>query len=42
MKIRILNGGHQIVSNVGELLSEEFISDCMSNSLIRGFFVKLR
>lgn len=41
MKIRILNGGHQIVSNVGELLSEEFISDCMSNSLIRGFFRKV-
>lgn len=41
MKIRILNGGHQIVANVGELLSEKLISDCMSSSLIRDFFRKV-
>ncbi len=42
MKIRILNGGHQIVSNVGELLSIETISDCMAESLLRTFFRKVQ
>ncbi len=42
MKIRILNGGHQIVSNAGELLSIETISDCMAEPLIRAFFHKVQ
>ncbi|MCY3752659.1 MAG: mannitol dehydrogenase family protein [Alphaproteobacteria bacterium] len=42
MKIRILNGGHQIVSNVGELLSIETISDCMAEPLLRTFFRKVQ
>lgn len=41
MKIKILNGGHQIISNAGEILSIEFISDCMANSLIGGLFRKV-
>ena len=34
MKIRILNGGHQVVSNPGEILSVPTISDCMDHPLI--------
>lgn len=41
MKIRILNGGHQIIANAGELLSVEYISDCMSHPLIGSFFQKV-
>ena len=41
MKIRILNGGHQVISNPGEILSVEFISGCMSNPLIGAFFRKV-
>jgi mannitol 2-dehydrogenase len=40
MKIRILNGGHQIVSNAGEVLSVESISGCMEHELIGAFFRK--
>ncbi len=40
MKIRILNGGHQIVSNAGEVLSVEYISGCMAHPLIAAFFRK--
>ena len=40
MKIRILNGGHQLISNAGEILSVEFISDCMKHPMIGGFFCK--
>lgn len=38
MKIRILNGGHQLVANAGEILSLAFISDCMAHPLIGPFF----
>ena len=42
MKIRILNGGHQIVANAGEILSMETISDCMAHPLIGALFRKVR
>ena len=38
MKIRILNGGHQIIANPGELLSVETIADCMAHPLIGPLF----
>ena len=41
MKIRILNAGHQIIANVGELLSLETISDCMAHPLIRDLLNKV-
>lgn len=41
MKIRILNGGHQVISNPGEVLSVEFISGCMAHPLIGAFFRKV-
>lgn len=41
MKIRILNGGHQIVANAGEILSMETISDCMAHPLIGALFRKV-
>ncbi|NNE80902.1 MAG: mannitol dehydrogenase family protein [Silicimonas sp.] len=40
MKIRILNGGHQILANAGEILSVEYISGCMAHPLIGSFFRK--
>ena len=33
-KIRILNGGHQILANVAELLSIETVRDAMKNEII--------
>ncbi len=42
MKIRVLNAGHQVVANIGELLSVETIADCMSHPLIRTFFDKVQ
>ncbi len=41
MKIRILNGGHQLIANAGEVLSVEFISGCMDHSLIGAYFRKV-
>ncbi|MCK0096037.1 mannitol dehydrogenase family protein [Yoonia sp. F2084L] len=38
MKIRMLNGGHQILANAGELLSIETIAGCMAHDQIAGFF----
>ena len=38
MKIRVLNGGHQIIANAGELLSIETIAGCMANDAIRALF----
>ncbi len=40
MKIRILNGGHQLLANAGEILSVEFISGCMAHPLVGDFFRK--
>ncbi len=41
MKIRILNGGHQVISDPGEILSVETIADCMAHPLIGPFFRKV-
>ena len=41
MKIRLLNGGHQLIADAGEILSVEFISDCMRHPLIGPFFRKV-
>jgi len=41
MKIRVLNGGHQIIANAGELLSIETIAGCMANDKIRALFDKV-
>ena len=41
MKIRILNGGHQLIANAGEVLSVEFISGCMEHPLIGDYFRKV-
>jgi len=38
MKIRILNAGHQVVANVGEILGIETIADCMAHPGIKSFF----
>ncbi|CUK20284.1 Mannitol 2-dehydrogenase [Ruegeria denitrificans] len=42
MKLRILNGGHQLLANVGEILSVPTISDCMLDSDILAFFEKVQ
>ena len=41
MKIRILNAGHQVLANAGELLSVETIADCMAHPLLSAFFRKV-
>ena len=41
MKIRILNGGHQVVSVPGEVLSVETIEQCMKHSLLGPLFRKV-
>ncbi|MBW3096650.1 mannitol dehydrogenase family protein [Pseudohoeflea coraliihabitans] len=41
MKIRLLNGGHQLIANAGELLSVETISGCMANPLIGPYLRKV-
>ncbi|KPP87922.1 MAG: mannitol 2-dehydrogenase MltK [Rhodobacteraceae bacterium HLUCCA08] len=41
MKIRILNGGHQVISDPGEILGLQTISDCMAHPLIAGLFRKV-
>lgn len=41
MKIRLLNGGHQLLVNGGEVLSVEYISGCMAHPLIAPFFRKV-
>ncbi|MEM9551015.1 MAG: mannitol dehydrogenase family protein [Pseudomonadota bacterium] len=41
MKIRILNGGHQLIADAGEVLSVEHISGCMEHPLIGAFFRKV-
>lgn len=42
MKIRILNAGHQVLANVGEVLGLQTISECMSHPLISLFFGKVQ
>jgi mannitol 2-dehydrogenase len=41
MKIRILNGGHQVIANVGELLGLATVADCMSHKLVGDLFQKV-
>jgi mannitol 2-dehydrogenase len=41
MKIRILNGGHQIIADVGEVLGIETISGCMEDARVRALFNKV-
>ncbi len=41
MKIRILNAGHQLLANAGELLGVDTIADCMSHVSINQFFHKV-
>ena len=41
MKIRILNGGHQVVAVPGEVLSIETIEQCMKNQLLGTLFQKV-
>ncbi len=41
MKIRILNAGHQVIANPGEVLSVKTISGCMEHPLIRALFHKV-
>ncbi|CUI33389.1 mannitol dehydrogenase family protein [Cognatishimia activa] len=41
MKIRILNAGHQVLANVGELLGLETIADCMAHPVVSRFFHKI-
>jgi mannitol 2-dehydrogenase len=41
MKIRILNAGHQVLANAGELLGCETIADCMADPDILAFWRKV-
>ena len=41
MKIRVLNGGHQVIAVPGELLSIETIEQCMKHSLLGPLFKKV-
>lgn len=41
MKIRILNAGHQVLANVGDLLSVKTISGCMQHPLIKAMFERV-
>ena len=42
MKIRILNAGHQVLANAGELLSVPSIADCMAHPAIFAMFRKVQ
>jgi len=42
MKIRILNAGHQVLANAGEILGLETIADCMAHSDIAAFWRKVQ
>lgn len=42
MKIRILNAGHQVLANAGELLSVETIAGCMAHPALRALFRKVQ
>lgn len=41
MKIRILNAGHQVLANIGELMSVETIAECVAHPEISQFFSKV-
>lgn len=42
MKIRILNAGHQVLANAGELLSVPTIADCMAHPGVAAMFRKVQ
>jgi mannitol 2-dehydrogenase len=42
MKIRILNAGHQVIANAGEILSVPTIADCLAQPQISGLFRKVQ
>lgn len=42
MKIRILNAGHQVLANVGEILGLATIADCMADAQVAAFFQKVQ
>ena len=42
IKIRILNAGHQVLANAGEMLGIKTITDCMADPLMRTFFHKVQ
>lgn len=42
MKIRILNAGHQVVANVGEIMGLGTIADCMAHPLVSDLFRKVQ
>lgn len=42
MKIRILNAGHQVLANAGELLSLETIADCIADPDVSAFFRRVQ
>jgi len=41
MKIRILNGGHQVIADVGEILGLETIAETMAHPKIRALYKKV-
>lgn len=42
MKLRILNAGHQVLANAGELLGVPTIADCMADPAIAAMFRKVQ
>lgn len=42
MKIRILNAGHQVLANAGEVLGLGSIADCMAHPLLAAMFRKVQ
>lgn len=42
MKIRILNAGHQVIANAGELIGRATIADCMADGDILAMFRKVQ
>ncbi len=42
LKLRILNGGHQILANAGEVLNLPTISDCLQDADLSAFFRKVQ
>ncbi|MEP2641068.1 mannitol dehydrogenase family protein [Roseobacter sp.] len=42
MKIRMLNAGHQVLANAGDIMGIGTIADCMANPQINGFFRKVQ
>lgn len=41
MKIRVLNAGHQVIANAGEILGLPTIASCMSDADVSSFFYKV-